>query len=483
MADPADDDFVSQLFAERYRLDAVVGQGGMASVYRAYDETLGRQVAIKLFHADLGDAVHQEGELAVLASLDHHGVVAMLDAGVASDNSGRTRRFIVMPMVNGSNLQTRLFEAPISARHIAEIGYDMAEVLEYVHARRVIHRDVKPSNILLVDYGHGSSRARAKLTDFGIALFDDIERITGEGQTTGTAAYLSPEQASGEEVTAATDVYSLGLVLLECLTLKREFPGSVVESAVARLSRDPHIPEGLPTRWRELLGAMTRRDPTARPQGRELVSALKQIVIAESGRHKDAETLFPVEGLVGVPDALNTLPTEALNRATALAARIFSAPISIVSVVDHDRTWFTSHYGAEVALIARQVDLSRASVPEEEPVIVEDARSDPRAKGSPLVEGPLALRFYAGVPLKRRDGQAIGTLSVLDFKPGKASEADVANLEDLAAIIVAQLELRREGMRKAEESSGGIPTPMPAAFVRETERIPSSDPTVPLSRA
>ncbi|MDQ1584129.1 MAG: eukaryotic-like serine/threonine-protein kinase [Microbacteriaceae bacterium] len=451
----------------------------MATVYRAYDETLGRQVAIKLFHADLGDAGHQEGELLVLASLDHHGLVTMIDAGVASDEKGRTRRFIVMPMVNGSNLQTRLFEAPISGRHIAEIGYDMAEVLEYVHARRVIHRDVKPSNILLVDYGNGSSRARAKLTDFGIALFDDIERMTAEGQTTGTAAYLSPEQASGAPVTTATDVYSLGLVLLECFTLKKEFPGTMVESAVARLSRNPHIPDGLPTRWRELFEAMTRRDPAARPEGRELVSALKQIVIAESGRHKGGAALFPAEGVLVESDILDTLPTEALNRATAMAARMLSAPISIVSVVDHDRTWLTSHYGAEVALIARQVDLSRATVPEEEPVIIEDARNDPRAKGSRLVDGPLALRFYAGVPLKLRDGQTIGTLSVLDFEPGTASVADIANLEDLAAIIVAQLELRREGMRMAAESNGSTPTRRPTSHERETEPIPTNDPTPP----
>ncbi|MFF1635241.1 protein kinase [Leifsonia sp. NPDC058248] len=477
MAFAVDDDVVSQVFAERYRLDSVVGRGGMATVYRAYDEALGRTVAVKLYHAGVGEAGHQEGELQVLASLDHHGLVAMIDAGVARDSNGRTRRFLVMPMVHGSNLQTRLFEAPISGRHIAEIGYDMAEVLEYVHARRVIHRDIKPSNILLVDYGNGSSRARAKLADFGIALFDDIERMTAEGQTTGTAAYLSPEQASGAPVTAATDVYSLGLVLLECFTLKKEFPGSMVESAVARLSRDPHIPGELPTRWRELLGAMTRRDPAARPEGRELVSALKQIVIAESGRHKEAETLFPAGGPVTVeitaPDALDTLPTEALHRATAMAARMLSAPISIVSVVDHDRTWFTSHYGAEVARIAREVDLSKATVPQEEPVIVEDARNDPRAKGSPLVEGPLAVRFYVGVPLKRQDGETIGTLSVLDFEPGTASASDIANLQDLAAIIVAQLELRREGMRKAGESSGSIPTPVPAALVlRDTALNP-----------
>ena len=165
----------------------------------------------------------------------------------------------------------------------------MAEVLEYIHGKRVIHRDIKPSNILLVDYGNGATRARAKLTDFGIALSDEVERMTAEGMTTGTAAYLSPEQASGAEVTTATDIYSLGLVLLECFTLRKEFPGAMVESAVARLSRDPRIPEELPSAGASLLRAMTSRDPAERPVGRELVSILKQVVIAESGRHKESE--------------------------------------------------------------------------------------------------------------------------------------------------------------------------------------------------
>lgn len=464
-----DDDLAGHVFADRYRLDAVVGRGGMATVYRAYDETLGRQVAVKLFHAGVGEVGQQESEFVVLATLDHHGLVTMIDAGVARDTNGRPRRYIVMPLVHGANLQTRLFEAPISSRHIAEIGYDMAEVLEYVHGKRVIHRDIKPSNILLVDYGNGATRARAKLADFGIALSEDIERMTAEGMTTGTAAYLSPEQASGGEVTSATDIYSLGLVLLECFTLHKEFPGAMVESAVARLSRDPRIPDELPERWRTLLRAMMSRTPEERPQGRELVSILKQIVIAESGRHKDTETLFPADrpsdGEAETTTALDTLPTESLYRATALAARMFAAPISIVSVVDHDRTWFTSHYGAEVAHIAREVDLSKATVPQAEPVIVEDALDDPRSQGSSLVEGPLAIRFYVGVPLKRQDGQVIGTLSVLDFKPGSASPGDIENLQDIAAIIVAQLELRREGQRWASESSGSIPTPVSAVSV------------------
>ena len=457
MVTPATGNLTGRLLGGRYRVESAIGFGGMATVYRATDEVLGRAVAVKLFDSSTLDPGRQESELAVLASLDHHGVVNLYDAGVDRDEHGRDRRFLIMALVTGQNLQERIQVSPIASRNIAEIGYDMAEALEYIHGRNVLHRDIKPSNILLVDYGNDAPRARAKLTDFGIALADDIERMTAEGRTTGTAAYLSPEQVAGTPLTSASDVYSLGLVLLQSFTRAIEFPGSMVESAMARLSRDPVIPVFLPDHWRDLLAAMTARDPGDRPVGHELVSLLQQTVIADSARHKDAEsdTFYPSDPhpSIGRSAILDTIPDEALHRVTAMAARLFSAPISIVSVVDHDRTWFRSHYGPDVEQIARDVDLSTVTLPHAEPVIIEDGQTDPRSQDSHLVTGPLGLRFYVGVPLKRSDGQTIGTLSVLDFTPRSASAAEVANLQDLAALVVAQLETRHEGLRTVEMAS------------------------------
>ena len=465
MVTPATGNLTGRLLGGRYRVESAIGFGGMATVYRATDEVLGRAVAVKLFDSSTLDPGRQESELAVLASLDHHGVVNLYDAGVDRDEHGRDRRFLIMALVTGQNLQERIQVSPIASRNIAEIGYDMAEALEYIHGRNVLHRDIKPSNILLVDYGNDAPRARAKLTDFGIALSDDIERMTAEGRTTGTAAYLSPEQVAGTPLTPASDVYSLGLVLLQSFTRAIEFPGSMVESAMARLFRDPVIPVFLPEHWRDLLAAMTARDLGDRPVGRELVSLLQQTVIADSARHKDAEsdTFYPSDPHSS-PDRsaiLDTIPDQALHRVTAMAARLFSAPISIVSVEDHDRTWFRSHYGPDVEQIARDVDLTTATIPYAEPVIIEDGRSDPRSQDSHLVTGPLGLRFYVGVPLKRTDGQTIGTLSVLDFTPRSASATEVANLEDLAALVVAQLESRHEGLRTVEMTG-----PMVAAAPR-----------------
>jgi Protein kinase domain len=459
-------DATDRVLGDRYWLESVIGQGGMATVYLARDQILGRPVAIKHFlRSSDFDTGRQESELAVLASLNHHGLVNLLDAGVDVSDEGTRHRYIVMEFVRGTDLQSRLTAGPIAARHIAEIGFDMAEALEYVHGNGVVHRDMKPSNILLVDYGNGAPRARAKLSDFGIALSEDAERLTREGATTGTAAYLSPEQASGAKVGNATDVYSLGLVLLECFTRRVEYPGSIVESAVARVTRDPVIPPELPDNWRAVLGAMTARKPSARPTPRELVGIMRQLVIAESSRHKDIDAaLLPAtertESEALRAAYMDTLPDMVLNRVTALAARLFAAPIAIVSVIDNDRVWLKSHFGAEVDQILRDVDLSAPGTPIQQTVVVEDTLQHETARNNPLVKGDVGLRFFVGTPLRRDGVEVIGTLSVADTKPHTVTEVEIANLEDLAALVMAQLDLRRENRRVTGEF---VDSALPAA--------------------
>ncbi len=447
----------NRILGERYALEKVIGSGGMATVYLARDESLGRPVAVKLFtSSSLVDTGRQESELGVLASLNHHGLVNLFDAGAETGQDGHTQRFIVMEYVRGTDLATRLKTGPISPRHIAEIGFDIAEALEYVHANGVIHRDIKPSNILLVDYGNGAPRARAKLSDFGIALGEDTERLTREGATTGTAAYLSPEQAAGLAVTQASDVYALGLVLLECFTRHVEFPGTIVESAVARVTRNPVIPSDLAENWRSLLSAMTARKPTNRPLPRDLVASLRQIVIAESARHKDLDSALlpatePIQDDATRSAYMDTFPDMALDRVTSLAARLLGASIAIVSVLDSDRVWLKSHFGHEVEAIIREIDLTTPGPLPQETLIIEDARAHPETQNNPLVTGEVGIRFFVGVPLHRDGGTVIGTLSVLDTKPHTLTEGEIANLEDLAALVEAQLDLRRESRRLTGE--------------------------------
>jgi serine/threonine protein kinase len=162
---------------------------------------------------------------------------------------------------------------------LSVIGAGVADALAYVHGLGIIHRDIKPANILLVQIRPGEP-LRPKLTDFGIARIADATRLTATGTMVGTAAYLSPEQALGKPLSPASDIYSLGLVLLECIKGTVEYPGGAVESAVARLHRAPEIPEDLPKEWADLIGSMTAVEPLERPAAADIETALRQALVS-----------------------------------------------------------------------------------------------------------------------------------------------------------------------------------------------------------
>jgi GAF domain-containing protein len=167
---------------------------------------------------------------------------------------------------------------------------------------------------------------------------------------------------------------------------------------------------------------------------------------------------------------MDTFPDMALDRVTSLAARLFSAPIAMVSVLDNDRVWLKSHFGAEVDHILRQVDLSTPGPLPQETVVIEDALQNETARQSKLVSGEAGLRFFAGVPLRSGGGEVIGTLSVFDTKPHAVTEIEMANLEDLAALVMVQLDLRRETRRM----TGEIDSPLISSVSMETARATDS---------
>jgi serine/threonine protein kinase len=432
----------------RYRVLDQIGSGAMANVYRATDEFLGRDVAVKVVIKPANaDAQDDDAEVKVLARLNHHNLVTLLDAGVDRTESG-PRIYLVMELVEGPDLRRRLQDGPLSSRHTAQIGYDLADALTYIHDSGVVHRDVKPGNIMVFDYHHDAARMRAKLMDFGIALMADTPHLD-TGDVLGTAAYLSPEQAKAEPVGPASDVYSLGLVLLECLAGEPVFKGDPLQSAVARLIRDPHIPESLDPEWRQLLAAMTARNPQDRPSTREVTQALYDQAVNSRGKHKVDAAIIP-----GNEDArmeavhrygiLDTPPDGSFDRITALAARVFSVPIAIVSVVDHDRIWFKSHHGIPAEEINRDPGLCASAILQDDLWVVENAPKDPRALANPLVAGEFGLGFYAGAPLTTRDGYNLGTLCILDYDPRVLTPEEAATLRDLAAVVMNDLELRLE---------------------------------------
>jgi serine/threonine protein kinase len=256
----------SPVLADRYELGEQLAAGGMADVYRATDLVLRRPVAVKV----LRDTANREDDRArflaearTLARLSHPNLVTLLDAGATN------RPFLVMELVQGQTLAQAIARGPLDPAAVAVLGTQVAEALAYVHSHGIIHRDVKPGNVLV------NAAGDAKLTDFGIArLLGDDAGHTRTGQTIGTAAYLAPEQVTGQPVSRATDVYSLGLVLLEALTGTREYTGPAMEAALARLNQPPQIPDALPASWRELLERMTATEPDTRPDATEVAERL-----------------------------------------------------------------------------------------------------------------------------------------------------------------------------------------------------------------
>jgi len=277
---------------QRYDFREHLGSGGMADVYRARDTELGRDVAVKVFRADddtVADLQRREREIRLLSRLNHPGLVGIHDAGVLM-HEGVARRYVVMEYVEGRSLAHRLARGPMKPRQVADVAAQMADALSYVHGHGIVHRDVKPENILVAEVPTLGYTLMAKLADFGVAQFADGSRLTGDGAIMGTAAYISPEQARGEEVGTPSDVYSLGLVLLEALRGEREYPGSAIEAALARLHRPPAVPDDLPGEWRALLEAMTADDPARRPTAHDVAATMRDVIrgmiITGRGKHE-----------------------------------------------------------------------------------------------------------------------------------------------------------------------------------------------------
>ncbi|HEX4655213.1 MAG TPA: protein kinase [Mycobacteriales bacterium] len=257
----------------RYRLGERLGGGAVADVFRALDERLQRPVAVKVFRGDAAEQLHRhEAEMRTLAALDHPSLVTVFDAGT-DEPTGRP--FLVMQLVEGPTLGGELRAGGFTPERAARYGAELADALEYVHERGLVHRDVKPANVLLSDDG------RVHLADFGIARLVDSAHETKTGDVLGTPAYFAPEQVAGETVGPPADIYALGIVLFECLTGRRPFEGTVVEVAMARIARDPDIPTDLPTGWQQLLAAMTRREPAARPTAAQVAGSLRRLAAGE----------------------------------------------------------------------------------------------------------------------------------------------------------------------------------------------------------
>jgi tRNA A-37 threonylcarbamoyl transferase component Bud32 len=265
---PASAPTTGTVLAGRYELVRFIARGGMAEVYEATDRVLDRRVAVKLFRAaEAVDRQRFDAEVLLLASLSHPGLVAVYDAGEHGGDG-----FVVLELVEGPTLAACLAErGALPPAEVASLGERLADALDHVHERGIVHRDLTPSNVLCAPDG------QPRLTDFGIARLLDTARVTAPSTTVGTAAYMAPEQLEGHDVIPAADVYALGLVLLEALVGEPPFSGQPHEAAMARLVRDPEIPTSLPAPWSDLLRAMTARSASDRPSARDVADRLRNL--------------------------------------------------------------------------------------------------------------------------------------------------------------------------------------------------------------
>jgi eukaryotic-like serine/threonine-protein kinase len=226
---------VGEVICDRYELEERVGSGGMSSVFRARDRLLDRHVALKVLHQRYSDddehVARFRSEARAVARLSHPHIVTVIDRGVDEG-----RQFIVFEYVEGESLKELVRRSgPLPAHRAVELAIAVAEGLAFAHAQGLVHRDVKPQNVLLNEEGE------VKVTDFGIARSLDVDRgLTQAGTVLGTSEYISPEQAGGSVATPATDVYSLGVVLFELLTGEVPFSGdSFVAVALRHINEAP----------------------------------------------------------------------------------------------------------------------------------------------------------------------------------------------------------------------------------------------------
>jgi tRNA A-37 threonylcarbamoyl transferase component Bud32 len=259
-----------ELVMDRFRMGERIGSGGMGTVYRAFDERLQRDVAVK--EVMVGDPERVMREAQAAARLNHPGIVTLYEMGVQGH-----RALLVSELVAGSTLDELAREGDLCDRDVAELGADICEALEHAHSNGVIHRDVKPQNVIARD-DDGAGR-RAKLMDFGIASLAGSATLTASGEVVGTLAYMSPEQAEGERVDEASDTYSLALTLYECWAgenpVRRATPAQTARELGGPVPSLATMREDLP---RSLTGTIDRcldPDPERRPGLTQLRTTLE----------------------------------------------------------------------------------------------------------------------------------------------------------------------------------------------------------------
>lgn len=309
-----------QLVHHRYRLDRRLAQGGMGEVWKGFDIQLGRIVAIKALRTDTNNVEAKlrrlRAEAHNSANLAHPNIAALFDY-YEHDGIG----FLIMEYVPSKSLADLYHkEKTVEPTRLLPILIQTARGLFVAHSHGVIHRDVKPANIMVSDTGS------VKITDFGVSYSSDQEQITQDGMVVGTAQYISPEQAQGEQATAQSDIYSLGVVAYEGLCGHRPFTGATpVDIAAAHVNDPvPPLPDSVDIQLRQFVMSMLSKNPKDRPKDALVVS---KVLSKIERRLLDQQTAF---------NNKNSIPSSTVQRPARSVRSVPKTQVNIINILNNN---------------------------------------------------------------------------------------------------------------------------------------------------
>ncbi len=441
----------------KYEIVEKIATGGFGTVYKAWDPMIRRAVALKTCEvpdANMRARAFREAQLA--GNLHHPNITTIYEFGIEG-----IVPFIVQELLSGEDLDRIIGRGtPLPLPEKVRILIAVASALEFAHGRGIVHRDIKPANIRILDDGV------VKIMDFGIAKsLDSTTSITKDGTAVGSTSYMSPEQIVGESIDARTDIFSLGVVAYELLTGRKPFEHEklfllleqIVKSEAAPLRElAPEVPEPLAA----VVRARDGEDAggSLRIRGRHEVGArvgagMLSDAAGPSGAAPEAREAERLLALARYA-ILDTAPEAEFDDLTRLASVLCGTPFASLSFADANRLWFKSRVGIEESALPLEASLGARAIRNPDVFVVRDAAEDPRFVSEASGPGSPALRFYAGVPLRTRDGYVVGALAVMDRQPRDLSGEQIESLRALSRQAVAQLELRRMKRERVDRRTG-----------------------------
>ncbi|MDQ5871007.1 MAG: GAF domain-containing serine/threonine-protein kinase [Acidobacteriota bacterium] len=461
----------------KYDIVEKIGSGGFGTVYKGWDPVIKRHVAIKTCEVgskDIRTRFFREAQLA--GGLQHPNITFVYEFGFEGDVP-----FLVQEFLSGEDLD-RMIKAgtPLPLQDKLKILIGVVFGLEYAHKAGVMHRDVKPANVRVLD------NQSVKIMDFGIAKsVDPSGDITMTGITVGSSSYMSPEQIGGDAIDFRTDIFSFGILAYELLSYRKPFRNENLFLLLEQIVKEDPVPlsevaPDLPPALVEVVEKAMAKNPedrfaSAKDLRNALIAVQQQIPSSEATaarlhtvRHPedDSVRLRALERL----EILDTEPDPAFDDLARLAAQVCGAPFAVISLVDQKREWFKSRIGISTREVPRDTAFGTQTILQHDVLELPDASADERFTANPLVTAAPNLRFYAGAPLTTDEGFSVGTLAVFDVVPRELSRGQLESLRSIARQVVAQLELRR--LRRSDREQSGEKLILEAAGLGDDSGTP-----------